>query len=539
MQNHLHFSGNPFVDSGLAVMTHLAGKSAVAELAFTDIRELVGDASALTRDNSRLKLFTMVFGTNGVLTQPAYKKAGKNEVIYKAIVNRLLEAAEQEGEEGTPCELTGIRTKFNFHEMCASALGEAGQTVPEQKWIGRDWVPLAGSLGNDAQALPAASRPLHVSATALLALQYLPLGLFLHQGRLACYQCTYAPLMQHLTADVVERNRIRMQAGDAEILGKGEGSTVLLDGLLQRFEALQQAKAEYQLPTNTTLFLWLFLNSGKRADCNIFEIPDHVLHFLWDAGVEGFSTEIRRLVANQSKDHPRKQFFTAIREKRDYLDLYPFKKWPGTSQEFYEFYQNRICDWTGSSLAVARRLTGIVREGADPKRLKEFQKPDSLKNTPVVRNAIRRIIAENLELSEYDLLFPSEYHPLRVKREGWDLIRFYLAQSKIEDLSLPEGGRMSTTHKKIPLIADKYFDSRSGKVKALLDRMSHGKVGIPWLREIFCRMAETHPEFELGDWDEFVCNEDGRPAPYEVLFQIRLRLANLYRQSSEKKEEVA
>src|ERR1019366_1692979 len=134
-------------------MTYLAGKGDVGDLTFADIRKLVNDGSVLTRDNLRLKSFTMVFGTNGVLTQHAYKKVGKNEVIYKAIVKRLFEAAEQEGEEGTPCELTGIPTRFNFHEMCASALTEAGQKVPEQKWIGRDWVPFAGSLGNDAQAL--------------------------------------------------------------------------------------------------------------------------------------------------------------------------------------------------------------------------------------------------------------------------------------------------------------------------------------------------------------------------------------------------
>ena len=34
----------------------------------------------------------------------------------------------------------------------ASALRAAGLPVPEKKWVGRDWVPLGGSLGNDAQA---------------------------------------------------------------------------------------------------------------------------------------------------------------------------------------------------------------------------------------------------------------------------------------------------------------------------------------------------------------------------------------------------
>lgn len=540
MLSALQFTGNPFVDSGLAVMTHLTGRRDVSELTFTELKKLIGDGGALARDNSRLKSFTMVFGTNGVLTQPAYKKAGQNELIYKAIVKRLLDAAEQEGSKGTPCELTGILTQFNFHGMCASALAEAGQKVPERKWIGRDWVPLAGSLGNDAQALPAASRPLRVSATALLSLQYLPLGLFLHQGRLACYQCTYGPLMQQLTADVVEHNRIRMQGGNAEILGKGEGSSVLFEGLLRRFEKLQEAKADYHLPPNTTLFLWLFSNSGTGADCRVLEIPDLALHFLWDACREGYSSEIRRLVAGEPKD-PRQQFFTAISERRDYSNLYPFKKWPGTSQEFYEFYQNRICGWRAKALVVARQLARLVGKCPDSKRLKELRKPDAFsKIDSSGRNAVRGFIADGLELSEYDALFPSQHHPIRVKRDGWNLIRFYLAQSKIQETSLPDGTPMTTTHPKIPLIAEEYFYRRGPKrVKNLLDLLRRGKAGLPWLRDIFCEMAETHPEFELGEWDEFVCNEDGRPVPYELLFQIRLRLANLYRQSQTKKEEVA
>src|SRR5437773_7960665 len=101
-------------------MTHLAGARDVSELTFSDIRKLVNDGTGLSHDNLWLKSFTMVFGTNGPLTQPAYKKAGKNELIYKGIVRRLLDAAEQEGS-GNPCELTGILTGFNFHETCASA----------------------------------------------------------------------------------------------------------------------------------------------------------------------------------------------------------------------------------------------------------------------------------------------------------------------------------------------------------------------------------------------------------------------------------
>jgi hypothetical protein len=91
--------------------------------------------------------------------------------------------------------------------------------------------------------------------------QYLPLGLFLHQGRLACYQCTYGPHMQQLTADVVEHNRARMQGGNTQILGKGEGSSVLFEGLLRRFEKLQEAKLPPRLVSHLTA-------SGRQTPCS-------------------------------------------------------------------------------------------------------------------------------------------------------------------------------------------------------------------------------------------------------------------------------
>ena len=150
----------------------------------------------------------------------------------------------------------------------------------------------------------------------------------------------------------------------------------------------------------------------------------------------------------------------------------------------------------------------------------------------------RRLIADHLNIDDYDALFPSSRHPVRTKSEGWNLIRFYLGQTAIQDTKANRKPRMKTTHPKVLLIADAYFRERGpARVKDLLDRLSRGKAGLPWLRDVFCRMAETHPDFELGDWDEFVCDEDGRPVPYELLFQIRLCLANQYRQLQLKDKE--
>jgi hypothetical protein len=415
-------TGNPFVDTGLMVLTTLADKETVDDLTFVDIRKVFGDGSSVLRVNQRLKSYTMVFGTNGPLTQPAYKKAKKNEAVYLGTVSRLLSHAEYEGTVGQPCDLTGIRSDLNFHEVAAAALVDAGLPVPDAKWIGRDWVPLGGSLGNDAQALPGASRPLHVSALALFALQYLPLGVFLFKGKLTCYQSTVQELPQSLVSAVVKRNSTSL---DREILGKGGGSRMVLEFLLIHFEELQAHLSSF--PKNTELLLWLFSNSGTGADCMIEPVPEPALRFISDA-CRQFAPEIRMLLRNDPKD-PRFQLFECIRGGRDYSSLYPFKKSQGATPALYDFYQERVRGFDPVALSVARKLATTVVSESSEKERKEICKPEFLRS-PTGRNRVRRAIANHLSMSEYDSLFPSAHRPVRVNLAGWDLIRFYLAKQE-------------------------------------------------------------------------------------------------------------
>ena len=43
-------------------------------------------------------------------------------------------------------------------------------------------------------------------------------------------------------------------------------------------------------------------------------------------------------------------------------------------------------------------------------------------------------------------------------------------------------------------------------------------------------MAEKHQDWNLTSWDEFVCNEEGNYAAFELFFQMRLHLSNRYRE---------
>jgi len=510
------------------VLTALAGKTNVSSLTFADIREVFGDGSVLARHNQHLKSYTMVFGTNGPLTQPAYKKVKKNESLYVGTLAGLLSYAETEGNAGQPCDLTGMITDLDFHAVVSAALAASDLPVPQQKWIGRDWVPLGGSLGNDAQALPGASRPLHVSALALFALQYLPLGVFLHKGKLTCYQSTASGLPQSLVSEIVERNRDPLQVG---ILGKGTGSRIVLEFLLRHFERLHEHRIDESLPENTELLLWLFSNSGAGADCLQEWVPEIALRFIHDAQLE-YSHEIRTLLKGDPKNS-HFQLFECVRSGRDYPGLYRNKKWPGTSCEFYAFYQISILGTDPIAIPVASKLASLVMRESTAKERQELAKPEYLRSS-VGKNQVRKTIAEHLSLAEYSRLFPSSHHPVRVEQSGWELLRFYLGQDAVTTPQSMEDISMKTTHPKIIQIGDAYFQLRgTKKIKATLDRLAQRKLGVRWLQDVFCLLAadENYKDFNLGTWDEFACDEEGKPIVFELLFQLRLYLANKYRES--------
>lgn len=521
-------TGNPFVDTGLMVIAALAKCKSVDDLTFESIREVFADGRKLAEVNQSLKCFTMVFGTNGPLTQPAYKKAGKHEQIYLSILRQLLASAEGEGKSGQRCDLTGIRTTLDFHAVCAKALSEAGVAVPDQKWLGREWIPLGGSLGNDAQALPVASRPLHVSALAVFALQYLPMGVSLLKGKLSFFQSTYTDFSQLWVANIVERNQERLTLGEREILGKKEGTSGTLVALLECFSALT-------LLPGTEALLWQFSNSGKGADCRVDEIPEAALAFI-AAGQARFGSEIRQLLKTDPKDsrQQRQQMFECIRGCRDYPGLYPFKKQLGATPEFYDYYQSELLGADTRELHVARKLAKLILENEDAKKVKEIRKPEFLRSL-AGRVLVRKYIIQFLTPQEYDALFPSEYHPIRVKQADWMHLQYYLSTTRPYERPTPFiETAMTTTHPKIIQIAETYRSEEPRKVKMILDRMARREIGVRWLQDKFCLLATRNKGWNFGEWDDFACDENGKVVAFELLFQLRLYLSNLYREMIEK-----
>src|SRR5271157_3622339 len=198
MSNKIQLTGNPFVDTGLYVLSYLTGVTEPEQLTLEKIRTVYGDGSELAKANARLKSFTMVFGMNGPLMQTGYRPVGQKKVVseknilaYTSILSGFLDEMGKEELNYPMCEICGYEHSFNFDTVVREGLAKAGIGDKGIRQIAREWFPLAGSPGNDAQALPSASRSLSICAKCLFVVHYMPLGMMLMEKRLVCFQSNY------------------------------------------------------------------------------------------------------------------------------------------------------------------------------------------------------------------------------------------------------------------------------------------------------------------------------------------------------------
>lgn len=595
-------TGNPFVDSGMYAMqaraSELHRNIEIDVLTPELLKEVMDDEQWLAKANRRLNSFFMVSGTNSSLVNPstnkrAYKtrqwaqldEADTGWKEYLATLSRLLnEALSTPPNAEADCESCGDRP--------------ATKTVAR---VGRDNFPLAGSLGNDAQALPAASRSPRVCAFCLLAIQWLPLGAIMLNGRLACFQFTAPKLSQYFVEDTYRETQKRLTSISVNekvaVPGSKQGATPAAQFLIDRMRSLQKDRAEMRLPDYITLNIWAFSNVGASPDCEVKEIHNPALQFLWEAARSHYS-EVMALLKHEDPKKSGRHLLTAIEQQRDYNSFYPQKASKGASwhnlvsTELYELYQTRIMRRTHVALRAARRLAQVVYarlKDGDKKAVKFLEK--LLKENPrwtkdkEVRPRLRGVLVElaergELRLDEYAQLFPAQNiegmidltearelwrargQSVRPTADGWTPFWFYLhhtatkqeeefsetneaqdANSKDSngDLAMFTNPKIQTFTRDVFAL---YLEHKGGDDPArglafikrhILDGFAHRKITTEHLRRWFYKLAETHEDYRLEDWDALCRDEQGRDATGELRFQMRLEFANLYRQSKEGK----
>ena len=73
--------------------------------------------------------------------------------------------------------------------------------------------------------------------------------------------------------------------------------------------------------------------------------------------------------------------------------------------------------------------------------------------------------------------------------------------------------------------------------KDVLEEFKSGKKHVYWIKNVMCDLSERHVGFGPDDWDSFwhdLCHDEyGNFVGYELLFQMRLALADQYRKETQ------
>jgi len=520
----ISLTGNPFVDTGLAVLAYRSGCKHIEELTLEKMKRVHGDGSELASRNSKLKSTSIIFTINSLVTHPGIKPIEKRIQFYSKITTALLNKIGFE-DVHERCESCGNESSLNIDKLVRETLVPLGYKN-ETRYTGRDWFPLAGSMGSDAQALPAGSRSPNLCAKCLFAVHYLPQGVILRDGKLTVFQSTSQTFWFCHIRRIAEDVEKRILANIFETRGSKEGSAAIVEKTLDTIHELKS------LDPGTTLFVWMFSNSGTGPDCKIEEIPNSALQFLFDAVCQGIlREEIMRLVKKDR--NPEYSFLNCLSKSIDYYWLYPSKKYAGVSPEFFLLYQTKIRNVTKNALHVASKIARYLKDSfSEVKTFEDFRR--DLKNDFAKRNRINRCIAEmvndgNLKFMEYTTLFALDSDcRLRINGDAWKYISYYTYHTECWETEEKLTDCKEISSQLLYYVGTKIFEDQLRNIgatrfkKDVLDRLALGKISTSWLRRQFLKGATLHEGFNYDTWKALCLNDNGKETTYHTLFRFRL-----------------
>ncbi|MEM2759371.1 MAG: hypothetical protein QXU32_01050 [Nitrososphaerales archaeon] len=519
----IELTGNPFVDTGLGVIATLAGLDKIDELTYDHLVKVHGHGQRIAYWNSLFKSTSMIFTINSLITHPSKKQKKKKIEIYSAMTTAFLNNIGNETIHER-CEACGNERSLDLDVVARKTLVPLGEK-DNFRAVGRDWFPLAGSLGSDAQALPSASRSPNICAKCLFAVHYLPLGTMLLDGRLVVFQSTSQQFWYGLVQSIVNEVQKRISAGVVETLGSKEGSVAAIRRVMAYLHDMRD-----DLPLGASLFVWKFTNSGTSPDCKIEEVPNSALMFLWKSVRNGLKDELEKMIVKDR--NPRYSLLNSISTGHDYSRLYPFRKERGASPKLYYIYQTEVRKISPRSLKTAYNIAKYAEAKLEKKQFTTIQK--DIISDKTAQNSVRRLMIQMVEenlltFDDYVELFQTanSANGVLINWNSWKLIQYYLHHTSdfYSSESQPASDKRRSEVSRIATLILLEYVQKKGLERFrndVLDQMRHNKITVYWLRRQFLLLAERYEGFTYRDWRKLCMLNDGREFVDELLFQMRL-----------------
>lgn len=625
-----NWTGNPWVDTGLAVMIARAKELKLPIKTINDLtpdiiervcKSKINDSgkeySWLTDINRRLNCYTMIFTKNGPLTQTMTNPEKTFSDLNKKIENRRIQIVEARKELEAENEKLGNTTSekdlkkikdriqkleikienmnldlnkdlakqhkkmkkrtidstedkglseyvtiirglvedirnsnYSLGEFCeATGLFKATSVLAiNNKNTTREWFPLIGTM-SDVQTLPSGSRSVRLSAVSLLAAQFMPMGMAMLGGKLVCFQTNDfaindVPLFQSMVEEIYRETMQKAALADKiETWGKEGGYNSITFLLLGRMNDLMQRKSLDDLPEYICVNLWRFSNSGEVPYLELIEIPNEAIQFLWETWRSQLRNEIEMyLKAEENVSKKEFQLLQCIQGKKEYYSFYPYNNRTPASIKLFDLYAQKVLGHSFEQLQIAKWIAYEIKKLIGGKELIKL-KENLHKDYKRMKDILIQLTYANLSLEDYLILFPCTIHPLRednTKRSiSRRIIWFYLNHDSIEINKPNIGGDytmfMHPKYPKVKSFANDFFEYYIGQKdkkqfeKRILTAFKQEQVKPYMVEDWFATLAETKDGYTNEEWDDLCRDENGNSDVWEVLFQLRLELTNLYR----------
>ncbi|MDD5090316.1 MAG: hypothetical protein PHQ23_05305 [Candidatus Wallbacteria bacterium] len=463
---------------------------------------------------------------------------------YISIIKELIEDLKtQKLTSDAICEASGIYRATKVMEN-------------KGKRIGKEWFPLIGSL-DDVQTLPSASRSARLSAISLIAAQLLPMGVAMQGGKLVCFQTndysiSETPIFQQIVEEIYHQTmgKAEVNPGDAvETFGKDGGYNSISMLLLKCLDDLAQRKSLSELPDYTCLNLWRFSNSGDNPYLEIIEIPNKAVQFLWETWRGNLRLEIEKYL-NLEKN-AKSNLLQCIKDKDEYHLFYPAKKGdldlPPASIELFDLYCEKILGYSRDALNIGKWMAAKILKEKTPAEIQRL-KANHLKFAQI-KDILVEFALDGLRLEDYLLLFPCVAGPVRIVKKkaeiSANIIWFYLHHD-IKDCMIADGGGtmpMHPKHLKIKTFAQEFFkhyidnEGLTRFEKRIKPLLLQNQLKPQTIEDWFVSLAGINDGYSNEEWDDLSRDESGNNELWEVIFQLRLELINLYRNKCKSAEK--
>ncbi|SOE21250.1 hypothetical protein SAMN06298216_1721 [Spirosomataceae bacterium TFI 002] len=395
-----NYTGNAMLNNALMTIEALGKVNSIEEIT-TDLLLKIYDDKKLLKLNRRLKSYTMLFTKNG----PLHNDKTNGEKVYDGLIKKILASFENEGNK--TCEISGLKFETSFDDIFKQLLKELKYPDKDIKkkdtTINRNWFPLIGGLGSDAQSLPQAKFTYNIHPICIAILQFLPLSAFLYKGGVLLIDSSNFILSKRLIAEHVKilNERISTKSSSEAIenvkdFSKGNYIQNALN-IMDEFEENEYAD----------LNLWSFSNSGTGASCEIDRVPNLLIKKLLKIKINSPSVglELKRILNRNESAH---SFLECLEDNKEWWLLYPNvfgsgKKatdYKGCSIDFLEAYFKAINK--DADILNARHISYLISKYKTVSFEKYLGKTDAW-NAGEFRIDLFKVLCEAAKNDEWDL----------------------------------------------------------------------------------------------------------------------------------------